>query len=98
MTKKIKMEVPEWAEWSAKPTIEEKVHSVVDELPKGFMFYPALIHKKVIKDKKFEKMLMRRTHESLQKLQERGFLFHDKKNRKYFASINGNKVKLYKVV
>ena len=98
MTKKIKMEVPEWAEWSFKPTIEEKVHSVVEQLPKGFMFYSELIHKKVIKDKKFEKLSFRRIHEALKILHESGFLFHDKKDRKYFASIGGNKVKLYKVV
>ena len=98
MTKKIKMEVPEWAEWSLKPTIEEKVHSLVDKLPKGYLFYPELIHKQVIKDKKFSKQLMRRTHEALQHLQEKGFLHHDEKNRHYFASIGGNKVKLYKVV
>jgi len=98
MTTRVKVEIPAWAEWNKKPTIEEKVHSLVDELPKGYMFYPELIHQKVIKDKKFEKMLMRRTHEALQRLQEKGYLFHDRKNRNYFASIGGNKVKLYKVV
>ena len=98
MTVKIKMEIPEWAEWNEKPTIESKVLSLVEELPKGFKFYPELIQRQVIKDKKFSTMLMRRTHEALQRLQEKDILSHDKKDRHYFASIGGNKVKLYKVV
>ena len=98
MTVKIKLEIPEWANWEVKPVIESKVLSLVEQLPKDFKFYPALIHNKVIKDKNFSHLLMRRTHEALQRLQEKGILFHNNKDRKYFASVGGNKVKLYKVV
>ena len=38
MTVKIKMEIPDWAVWDLKPTILDKVHSLVEELPKGHMF------------------------------------------------------------
>ena len=98
MTKKIKMEVPEWAEWSFKPVILDKVYSLVEKLPKDFMFYPEIIHQQVIKDKQFSDMKFRRTHEALQDLHKQGILIHDKKDRHFFASVGGNKVKLYKVV
>ena len=51
--KTIKMEIPDWAEWDLKPTILEKVQQLVEELPKGHMFYSEIIHKQVIKDKNF---------------------------------------------
>jgi len=98
MTKKVKMEVPEWAEWSFKPVILDKVYSLVEKLPKDFMFYPEIIHQQVIKDKQFSDMKFRRTHEALQDLHKQGILIHDKKDRDFFASVGGNKVKLYKVV
>jgi len=96
--KTIKMEIPDWAEWDLKPTILEKVQQLVEELPKGHMFYSEIIHKQVIKDKNFSDMKFRRTHEALQDLHKQGILKHNKKDRHYFASVGGNKVKLYKVV
>ena len=92
------MEIPDWAEWDLKPTILEKVQQLVEELPKGHMFYSEIIHKQVIKDKNFSDMKFRRTHEALQDLHKQGILKHNKKDRHYFASVGGNKVKLYKVV
>ena len=98
MTVKVKMEIPDWAQWTLKPIIFDKVYSLVEKLPKGFMFYPEIIHQQVIKDKQFSTMKFRRTHEALQDLQKQGILEHDKNNRHFFASVSGNKVKLYKVV
>ena len=98
MTKTIKMEIPEWAVWDLKPTILEKVQQLVEKLPKGYMFYSEIIHKQVIKDKQFSDMKFRRTHEALQDLHKQGILKHDKKDRHFFASVSGNKVKLYRVV
>ena len=98
MTVKVKMEIPEWAQWNLKPVILDKIHSLVEKLPKGFMFYPEIIHQQVIKDKQFSTMKFRRTHEALQDLQKQGILEHHKKDRCFFASVSGNKVKLYKVV
>ena len=98
MPVKVKIEIPKWAEWKKKPTILDKIHSLVDELPKGFMFYPELIHNQVINDSQFTNTKFRRTHEALYVLQGEGILKHDKDDRNFFASINGNKVKLYKVI
>ena len=98
MTVKVKIEIPEWAQWTLKPVILDKVHSLVEKLPKGYMFYPEIIHQQVIKDKQFSTMKFRRTHEALQDLQKQGILEHHKKDRCFFASVSGNKVKLYKVV
>ena len=98
MTKKIKMEVPNWAVWDLKPTIPEKVQQIVEQLPKGHKFYSEIIHQQVIKDKRFAYMKIRRTHEALQDLHKQGILKHDKKDRDFFASVGGNKVKLYQVV
>ena len=98
MTKTIKMEIPEWAVWDLKPTILEKVQQLVEKLPKDYKFYSELIHQQVIKDKRFSDMKFRRTHEALQDLHKQGILKHDKKDRSYFASVSGNKVKLYRVV
>ena len=98
MTVKVKIEIPDWAVWDLKPTILDKVHSLVEALPKGHMFYSEIIHQQVIKDKHFSTMKFRRTHEALQDLHKQGILEHDKKDRHYFASVSGNKVKLYRVV
>jgi len=98
MTVKVKMEVPEWAEWNLKPIILDKVLTLIEQLPKGFMFYPEVIHTQLIKDKDFTHTKMRRTHEALRDLQKKGILIHDKKDRHFFASVGGNKVKLYRVV
>ena len=98
MTVKVKIEIPDWAQWTLKPVILDKIHSLVEKLPKGFMFYPEIIHQQVIKDKQFSTMKFRRTHEALQDLQKQGILEHNKNDRHFFASVSGNKVKLYKVV
>jgi len=98
MTVNVKIEIPDWAQWTLKPVILDKVHSLVEKLPKGYMFYPEIIHQQVIKDKQFSTMKFRRTHEALQDLHKQGILKHDKKDRNYFASVSGNKVKLYRVV
>ena len=98
MTKTIKMEIPDWAVWDLKPTILEKVQQLVEKLPKDYKFYSEIIHQQVIKDKRFVYMKIRRTHEALQDLHKQGILKHDKKDRDFFASVGGNKVKLYEVV
>ena len=95
-----KIKVPTWAKWEeqTQPTILDKVHGLVKLLPKGYRFYPQIIHNEVIKDRFFGHTKARRTRESLQILEQWGVLKHDKKDREFFVCRNGNKVKLYEVV
>jgi len=95
-----KFKVPKWAEWEEQtsPTHLDKVKELVELLPKGYRFYPQLIHNKVIKDRFFAHTKARRTRESLQILEDWGLIKHDKNNRDFFVNRNGNKVKLYEVV
>ena len=97
--KTIKMEIPKWAEWKkTKPTHVERCQQLIEELPKGYRFYSQLVHDKLKTEKGFKDTSMRRTHEALKTLEERGILFHDSKKRDFFVSVSGNKVKLYEVV
>ena len=98
--KTIKMEIPKWATWEKEtyPTILDKVHELVKQLPKGCRFYPHLIHKELIKNRHFGHTKERRTREALLDLQDWGVIKHDKKDRTFFVNRNGNKVKLYEVV
>tara|TARA_R100001244_G_scaffold39197_1_gene35338 strand:+ start:702 stop:1037 length:336 start_codon:yes stop_codon:yes gene_type:complete len=95
-----KIKVPTWAEWESEtaPTHLDKVKELVEQLPKGYRFYPQLIHNKLIKDRFFVNKKARRTREALQILEDWGMIKHDKKDRAYFVNRNGNKVKLYEVV
>ena len=95
-----KIKVPTWAEWEkeTQPTILDKVREMVHQLPKGYRFYPRIIHMKLIKDRFFINTKERRTREALLQLWEWGEVKHDKDDREYFVNRNGNKVKLYEVV
>ena len=95
-----KIKVPTWAEWEREtaPTNLDKVRELVEQLPKGYRFYPQIIHNKLIKDRFFVNKKARRTREALQILEDWGMIKHDKKDRAYFVNRNGNKVKLYQRV
>ena len=95
-----KIKVPTWAEWEREtaPTHLDKVKELVEQLPKGYRFYPQIIHNKLIKDRFFVNKKARRTREALQILEDWGMIKHDKEDRSYFLNRNGNKVKLYEVV
>ena len=95
-----KIKVPKWAEWEkqTQPTILDKVHELVKQLPKKYRFYPKIIHRELIKDHFFSHTKERRTREALKILEDWGVLKHDKENREFFVNLNGNKVKLYEVV
>ena len=95
-----KIKVPTWAEWEREtsPTHLDKVKELVEQLPKGYRFYPQLIHNKVIKDRFFAHTKARRTREALQQMIELEIISHESTNRDNFISIDGNKVKLYEVM
>lgn len=91
MTKKIKIEVPEWAIFDTQKTIKDKVLELVEKLPVKYEFYGELVHKELIKDPAFSDTNIRRTREALQFLNEKGILGHNKS----FTVVNDRKVKLY---
>jgi len=91
MTKKIKMEIPNWAVFSSQKTIKGKVLELIEKLPVKYEFYCDLVHKELIKDKDFTNTDIRRTRESLQYYYEKGILGHDNS----YTLVNDRKVKLY---
>ena len=103
---KREMKIPAWADWEKntpiRHTIKSSVKVLVDELPSGFLFPVTVIQEKLMKEKEFKDLDVRRTSEALLNLEKDGVLYSDKdwhKSDSDYHAFNGrNKVKLYRKV